>query len=257
MSRVELIYDADCPNVGATRAALLKAFHALSIEPRWVEWDRSDPESPAEIRACASPTIWVGGIDVAGNTEALAEGACRLYRDESGRLSGIPSDASIVDALRRSLIRDQVGLTPDRRTWWTSLAALPAMGAALIPVGLCPACWPAYLGFLGSAGAGALVESRNLLPLTTGLFGLSLVSLGYRAGRRHGYGPLWLGGGAMALLLVSKFAVSFDPGVYAGIFMLLAASAWNAWPKGRAARANESCPQCAEIRTNPIRKDVG
>src|SRR5437867_10725726 len=43
--KVELIYDADCPNVAETRANLLQAFAAAHLEAEWTEWDRSSPSS--------------------------------------------------------------------------------------------------------------------------------------------------------------------------------------------------------------------
>jgi len=244
MKQVDLIYDPDCPNVEAAREALLKAFAALSREPRWMEWDRSDVDAPEEIRACGSPTIWVDGVDVVGRGDDSSVGACRLYRDERGRLSGVPPVSALIEAFGGS--PDASSQRPDSgdRSLWTSLVALPAMGAALIPAGLCPACWPAYLGFLGSLGAGTLVESRNLFALTTLLLGASLVSLGYRASRRRGYGPLVLGAAALALILAAKFFTSFESGVYAGIFVLVAASIWNAWPRRSPVTRRTSCPQC-------------
>ena len=35
---IELIYDRDCPNIGAARAQLLRAFAKLKIMPKWQEW---------------------------------------------------------------------------------------------------------------------------------------------------------------------------------------------------------------------------
>lgn len=244
MKRVDLIYDLDCPNVGAARAALLKAFASLSLEPRWIECDRSDIDAPEEIRACGSPTIRVDGVDVAGCEDESLLRVCRVYRDESGRLSGVPPVSCIAEALRRSPATRKERTASGEHSPWTSLVALPAMGTALIPAGLCPACWPAYLGFLGSLGAGAIVESRNLFVLTALLLGASLVSLGYRAPRRRGYGPLLLGAVAVGLILTAKFAVPSEPGVLAGISMLVAASVWNAWPGRRSKRTKTPCPQC-------------
>ena len=38
--RVELIYDADCPNVPATRSLLIQAFTKTGVSARWREWER-------------------------------------------------------------------------------------------------------------------------------------------------------------------------------------------------------------------------
>ena len=45
--------------------------------------------------------------------------------------------------------------------------------------------------------------------------------------------------------LLKGFAeAGFDQLVYAGLFGLVAASAWNAWPKSRSATG--SCPKCIQ-----------
>lgn len=64
----------------------------------------------------------------------------------------------------------------DRASRWPSmLSVLPGVGVALLPIGTCPACWPAYAGLLGAslwnawrprqvrpAGACAACAPRNL-----------------------------------------------------------------------------------------------
>ena len=128
------------------------------------------------------------------------------------------------------------------RDWSRPLAVVPGMGAALLPVGICPACWPAYAGFLSSLGLGFLLETTYLLPLTGALFLIALANLAYRARSRHGYGPFGLGVIATTLALVGKFAMASDFLLYLGLALLVAASLWHAWPR-RAATG--SCPQCA------------
>jgi len=44
-NRVELIYDADCPNVAAARCLLIQAFARTGVSARWCEWERGAPES--------------------------------------------------------------------------------------------------------------------------------------------------------------------------------------------------------------------
>ncbi len=64
--KVDLIYDADCPNVAAARSQLLAAFARAGRAARWSEWDRGRPDSPGYVRGYGSPTILVDGRDVAG-----------------------------------------------------------------------------------------------------------------------------------------------------------------------------------------------
>lgn len=241
MPRVELIYDSDCPNLPAAREALRRAFAEAGLRPEWTEWDRRSPASPPHTARYGSPTILVGGTDVGG--ESLAGGAdtCRLYDHGAAGLRGVPPVALIVNALR-SASAPPAGRRRNRRGWWRSLAALPGTGAALLPVGLCPACWPAYAGLLGSLGLGFVLETAYLLRVTAVLLGLALLALGVRARARRGYRPLALGALSAAGILVFKFAYPSAPLVYAGLAGLVAASIWNAWP--RPPKIAAPCPRC-------------
>ena len=138
---VELIYDQSCPNVEATRVALLRAFAKLGRPPRWTEWERSAPDSPAYARTHGSPTILVDGQDIARDKPSGE--SCRVYLGAMGTLGGVPPLDKIVDALIR---------TPGGPGSSGLFAAVPTTGALLLPIGTCPACWPAYVAFLGPLG---------------------------------------------------------------------------------------------------------
>ena len=242
MPRVELIYDTDCPNVRHARKALLEGFSEVGLQPSWTEWDRKSPESPAYARRYGSPTILVNGRDVAGAEPTEGSDSCRIYDHGLGGVKGVPPVQAIASALGnggRSTVGRAAGRGPGR---WGFLASLPGVGAGLLPVGVCPACWPAYAGILGSLGLGFLLESAYLLPVTIGFFGLALFALAFRAKTRRGYGPFGLGTAAVGSVLLFKFAYAADPLVYAGLFGLVAASVWNAWPKRQ--RETGSCPKC-------------
>ena len=119
-----------------------------------------------------------------------------------------------------------------RKSGWLGLVAMvPGVGASLLPLGVCAACWPAYAGLLGSVGLGFLLETTYLLPLVAALFVLALSSLAYRARSRRGYGPFGLGVVGSGIALVGKFAFSSDPLLYVGLVLLLGASLWNSWPR--------------------------
>jgi hypothetical protein len=100
-TRVELVYDRDCPNVDAARAVLHCAFAEIGIAPAWVEWDRSDRDSPGYVREYGSPTILVNGQDVAGDEPNVEADCCRLYTSDAGGLRGVPPVAQIVAAMRK------------------------------------------------------------------------------------------------------------------------------------------------------------
>ena len=247
MTRVELIYDADCPNVTAVRQQLLRAFAALGITPRWQEWERRATDSPAHVREFASPTILVDGRDVDRSTAIAGSGACRVYTDESGRLSGVPALGIVTAALAAT--GKAAPATPlPATTMKRSLPALPAIGLALLPKLTCAACWPAYAGLLSALGIGFFDYTPYLLPLTALFLVLTLGALGYRARDRRGFAPLALGVLAATIVLIGKFHLDSDVALYAGVALLVGASLWNAWPKP----ARRSCPACVPDDSRPI-----
>lgn len=245
MTTVELIYFRECPNISLARERLLQAFAALGIAPHWQEWERNDPSSPAYARAYGSPAILVNGRDVTGMEPSGEEaGACRVYAQTPGSFDGAPAVDTIASALREPRAD-----APARAGWRGSFAALPAIGAAALPKLTCPACWPAYSGLLSSMGVGFANYTPYLLPLTAAFLLLSLIALGWRARQRRGYGPLFLGLAASAVLLFGKFAFESDAAMYSGMAILVAASLWNAWPRAR--QTAGSCPACVSTVSTP------
>ena len=103
-TRVELVYDLDCPNVTAARAALLQAFAQAGLPASWTEWNRKSPDSPESVRAYGSPTILVDGVDVAAAEPGAGADYCRVYVDGENRFRGVPPVEGIVAALMK--IRD-------------------------------------------------------------------------------------------------------------------------------------------------------
>ena len=133
---VELIYDADCPNVAAARSALTNAFTRTGVTARWREWERSAPDAPAYVRACGSATILVDGKDVIGEFQDASGASCRVYRAEDGGVSHVPPLEALCSALRG------VGKLASRPNRLRSVpASLPAIGAALLPKLTIRRCW--------------------------------------------------------------------------------------------------------------------
>ena len=58
---------------------------------------------------------------------------------------------------------------------------------------------------------------------------LAVAVLAYKANRRHGYRPFFMGLTAATMIVVGKYAFDNDLFSYAGTFLLVAASVWNAW----------------------------
>ncbi len=232
MPSIEFIYDLDCPNVEGARQALRSALRLSGLTEQWREWNRADTAAPGHVRQYGSPTILVNGRDISGVRPAAAP-SCRIYTDSAGHGRGIPP----VDAIRQAL--EGTGTNAGGRG--SLVSALPAIGVALLPKLTCAACWPAYAALLGAMGVNFVDYTPWLLPVTATLLGLTLATLAWRAGRRRGYGPLWLGIAAAAVILVGKFAYQSDETAYAGAAVLLAAAVWNVWPRRR---AEFSCPAC-------------
>ena len=111
------------------------------------------------------------------------------------------------------------------------LAALPGIGAALLPAITCPACWPAYAGLLSSLGLGFIDFSPWLLPVTIVFLAIALAALAWQGHKRRAYGPLLLGTIGSVALVVGKFQFDSRVALYIGVALVIVASVWNAWPR--------------------------
>lgn len=246
--RVELIYDLNCPNIKEARAALLRAFAQTGLAASWTEGDLKAADSPDHALGYGSPTILVDGRDIAGAKPVDGVESCRLYPAGSAGFRGDPPVDQIVAALKHGRLASGTGEKKSSRFAWRQLlAGVPGVGSALLPVGICPACWPAYAGLLSSAGLGFLFETPYLLPITVALLGVALLGLAYRARSRRGYGPLALGLAGAVIALGGKFAFSVGWFLYLGLSFLVVACVWNAWSR-RLIRSS-SCPSCAPRET--------
>ncbi len=232
MPRIEYIYDPDCPNVEGARQALREALRLSGQEEQWREWNRADADAPEHVRRYGSPTILVNGRDIAGVQPAAAP-SCRIYTDSTGHARGIPP----VDAIRRAL-----GFAAAGGGRGSLVSALPAIGVALLPKLTCAACWPAYAAVLGAMGINFVDYTPWLLPIMAVLLALTLTTLAWRANRRRGLGPFWLGAGATIAILIGKFGNDSDAAVYGGTAILIAAAIWNIWPHRQP--LSPSCPAC-------------
>jgi hypothetical protein len=126
--------------------------------------------------------------------------------------------------------------------WKRGLAVLPGIGVSLLPKLGCPSCWPVCAGFVSALGLGFLISTKYLLPVTVAFLAIAAAALGFRASRRHGYGPFWLRLVAAAVILTGKFYFDAAQVAYAGVGLLVAASVWNGWP--HRAAYNPVCPAC-------------
>jgi mercuric ion transport protein len=236
---VELIYDAECPNVAATRSALIKAFAKTGVSARWREWERNARASPEYVRAFGSPTILVDGKDVADAT-AHDAASCRVYFDGSGQMARTPPFDSICSALRSGL-STTAGASADKSRWQLLAVSFPAIGTALLPKLFCPLCLPAYTALLSALGLGFVDYTPYLLPLTAIFLAFALGALLIHAHRSGRKAPLLTGLGAAAVVVFGKFFVDVDWMTYAGVGLLFIAIVMTLRKKALPAAA---CPAC-------------
>lgn len=229
---VELVYDADCPNVGQARTQLLRAYAMAGLPARWREWRRDHGHAPERVRKFGSPTILVNGEDI--SPAATDAACCRVYAQADGTMTGVPPVERIASAIHDAR----------RHTGWKSAGLWgPALGIAFLPKLICPACWPAYAALVSAAGVPFLLETAFLLPISLAALALVIGLLAWRARERRGYGPTLMGIAASAVVLIGKFGFDNNPAAYAGATALLAACVWNSWPR-RAPPVNAGCPAC-------------
>ncbi len=221
---IEFIYQPDCPNVDAARAALRQALVAAGKAPRWHEWNSALTNCPPHARAYGSPTVLVNGRDIAGAEPSHAP-ACRIYRDAAGRASGVPSTELIASALHAQA-------KPTRLLG--GFAVLPTLGVTLLPKLTCAACWPAYSAALASVGVGFLDYTPYLGGLLAAAIAITGIVLVRQAQRHRRYAPLLLGAVGAAMLAVAKVWFDYPTMTYIGTTLLALATFWSSWAAGRA-----------------------
>lgn len=103
MPVVDLVYFQGCPNVGAARTQLARAFALVGAPGTWSEWRVDAAAAPAHLHGYGSPTVLVDGRDVAGVAPLEGTTSCRLYASEGDEPRGAPPVETIVAALRAAL----------------------------------------------------------------------------------------------------------------------------------------------------------
>lgn len=242
MTTVELIYDDSCPNVKEARSRLIQAFMRTGVSARWREWKRGTPDASECVRRYGSPTILVNGRDIGDSASSAEADACRIYRDEYGKLQSAPPVELIAAALSgatRTAMSDEIA--PVLRSGQGVLAALPAIGTALLPKLTCPVCWPAYTALLGVIGLGFVDYTPYLLPMTAA-FLLAVLALLWSQCRRSGHFlPFFIGAAASLTMLIGKFVLEQDVWTYGGAGLLFAAMLHASWHR----KSTAFCPVCA------------
>src|SRR5260370_16115148 len=118
------------------------------------------------------------------------------------------------------------------------------VGVGFLPNLGSPACWPAYAGLLSWVGLGFLISTVYLLPLTVAFLVLALTALVFRANKRQGYGPFFLGLVAAGGGLLSKISFGSNLIVYSALGLFVLASVWDAWPLANSPTESVAYPEC-------------
>ncbi len=239
---VELIYDADCPNVAATRSVLITAFTKTGTSARWKEWERSSPGSPAYAQSFGSPTILVDGKDIAGIGPTAGTRACRVYSGGGGLLQATPPLDLISAALLNGVPASERRMEGKGR-WQATVASFPAVGTALLPKLTCPLCFPAYAALLSAFGLEFFDYTPYLLPLTLAFLAVALGALVIQARRTGHWVALMTGVAAAAIVLSGKFVFELDWLNTAGIGLLVVAILMS---MRRKTSPMFPCPACVE-----------
>lgn len=103
MAEVELLWWDGCPSTQKALAAVREVLEEEGLDPDAVVMREVGTQEDAEReRFIGSPTIRIGGVEVAPATGEAVGLSCRVYRLRDGRVSPIPDREDIRDALREA-----------------------------------------------------------------------------------------------------------------------------------------------------------
>ena len=111
--RIDFIFNADCPAASDAHANLRAPLISAKRAPRWIEWERSSPETPGWMCGFGSPTILVNRCDV-GGSEAGGAPCCHVYQARPGRMAAVPP-VELITAALLSFATNQMAPAPSRR----------------------------------------------------------------------------------------------------------------------------------------------
>jgi len=101
--RVELLWWEGCPSTQKARDLLSEALVQHGLEDSLIEMREIGTESEAQReRFTGSPTIRVGGIEVAPEEGEPAGLACRIYHTRDGHVSPVPDPEDIHRAIEEA-----------------------------------------------------------------------------------------------------------------------------------------------------------
>ena len=103
MAEVELLWWDGCPSTQNALELVREVLADEGLDPDAVVLREVSTDAEAELEHfVGSPTIRVGGIEVAPAEGDPVGLSCRVYRLRDGRVSPVPDREDIRDALRRA-----------------------------------------------------------------------------------------------------------------------------------------------------------
>ena len=101
--RVELLWWEGCPSTDKAHELLRDALAGEGLDPDVVELVEIETDGDAEReRFVGSPTIRIGGVEVAPAHDEPVGLNCRVYRLRDGRVSPTPDPEDIREAIREA-----------------------------------------------------------------------------------------------------------------------------------------------------------
>ena len=98
LMRIQLLTFAGCAHADAARELLARVLASSDAVHVVEDIDTGASGTPEHYREYGSPTILVDGEPIGGG-EPIEGSCCRLYRDEQGRLVGVPPESALRAAL--------------------------------------------------------------------------------------------------------------------------------------------------------------
>lgn len=107
---VEFLWWSDCPSWDRALSELRAEMEAAGLDPAAIELREVESEREAEaLGFVGSPTIRVGGRDIADPGDTRPTLNCRIYRLRDGRISAIPDRLDVRGALELALEAARTG----------------------------------------------------------------------------------------------------------------------------------------------------
>jgi hypothetical protein len=101
--RVELLWWEGCPSTEPALELVRGVMEEEGLDPEAVDMREIETEDDARSRGfIGSPTIRVGGEEVAPEPGEPAALTCRVYHLRDGRISPVPDREDVRDAIRRA-----------------------------------------------------------------------------------------------------------------------------------------------------------